>query len=65
MKLYLHPTMPIADAAIDAYESGQHIEGRTGRVSFAPGRNQRQYRNALQSKRLLAVAREIERGHTK
>jgi hypothetical protein len=51
--------MPIADAAIDAYESGQHIEGRTGRVAFAPGRNQSQYVKALQVKALGALARGI------
>ncbi len=58
-KLYLHPTMPVADAAIEAYDNGQHIEGPGGRVAFAPGRDQRQYVKALQVKALGALARGI------
>ena len=59
MKLYLHPTMDIADAAIAAHDNGQHIEGPGGRVAFAPGRDDVQYRKALQVKRLARLARAI------
>jgi len=65
MKLYLHPTMPIADAALLAFRNGQHVRGRAGVVEICPGRDFAQAEKALKSKALLRLARSIERGHTK
>lgn len=65
MKLYLHPTMPIADAALMAFRSGKHLRGRAGVVEVRPGRDFAQAEKALKSKALLRLARSIERGHNK
>lgn len=58
-KLYLHPTMLVADAAIAAYDNDEHLAGPTGRVVIAPGRDQGQYDKALKVKALTALARGI------
>ena len=59
MKLYLHPTMTIADAAIAAYDDGQHLAGPGGCVALCPGRDEHQYAKALKAKALTALARGI------
>lgn len=59
MKLYLHPTMTIADAAIAAYGDGQHLAGPGGCVALCPGRDEGQYATALKTKALTALAREV------
>lgn len=60
MKLYLHPLMSVADAAIAAYDAGNHLAGATGKVAVVPGRDDVQYGKALQIKLLHAVARGVE-----
>ena len=56
MILYLHPATPVVDAAIAAYEAGNHLAGATGKVTVVPGRDAVQYVKALQIKELHAVA---------
>ena len=60
MKLYLHPLTPVVDAAIAAYDAGNHLAGATGKVTVVPGRDAVQYAKALQIKLLHAVARGAE-----
>ncbi len=47
MKLYLHPTTSVVDAAIAAYGADCHLAGPTGKVAILPGRSALQYSKAL------------------
>ena len=53
----IHPSTSIADAAIVAYERGQHLQTDLGIVTLADGIDTVQYAKALRIKALNRVAR--------
>lgn len=55
MKLYLHPTTSIVDAAIAAYNDDCHLAGPTGKVAVVAGRSALQYFKALKIQALRSV----------
>jgi hypothetical protein len=60
MKNYLNPKTDIADAALTAYDNGQHLEGKTGTVRLAPGRDSRQAITARKVKALQALRKSLQ-----
>ena len=64
-KLYLHPKMDIADAAIAAYDNGEHLTGPAGVVAFAAGRDVKQFDKALRVKALARLARAMGVRHNR
>lgn len=60
MKNYLNPATDIATAALTAYDNGQHLEGKTGTIRLAPGRDPIQATTARKVKRLQALAKDLQ-----
>lgn len=60
MKNRLDPKTDIATAALTAYDNGQHLEGKTGTVRLAPGRDPVQAATARKVNGLKALTKELQ-----